>query len=101
MALYGLRVWNAAGNLICDISSRLSRFVGSQVIASASSGSVTVPVAGDIWYAFQPTQIWGFINMDCPRPNFSISGNTLSWSYSAPLGGNTQPVLGTVFYGVK
>jgi hypothetical protein len=104
VSTYGLRVWNASGNLLCDVSSRLSRFVGSYTIdTTQASGSVTDAglLHGDVWYSFQPTQIWGFINMDVSRPVFTVSGDTISWTYSAANGTNNMRIPGVVFYGVK
>jgi hypothetical protein len=94
----GLQCFDASGNLIVDITSRLTRIAGSAQVNA--SGSVTVPV-GAVWYAFQALTIWGYVSMNCLRPNFSISGTTLSWTYSAPASGTpAHTIQGTVFFGI-
>lgn len=95
----GIQCFDSSGNLVVDITARLSRYSGSSSV-SGSAGAVSVAGTGTIWFAFQPTLIWGFINMDVTRPIFTVSGTTLSWSYSAPATGNNTKVTGTVFYGV-
>jgi len=99
----GLLVWDSSGNLVVDITSRLSRFVGAYVFPSpAANGSVTDAglLQGTPWFSFAPTAIWGYINMDVSRPVFSISGDTISWSYSAPFSSENMKITGTLYYGV-
>lgn len=43
---YGLQVWNSSGQLILDVSDRLSRFIQSVTVTLAKGASTTVPVAG-------------------------------------------------------
>ena len=94
----GLQCFDASGNLIVDITSRLTRIAGSAAVNA--NGSVAVPV-GAVWYAFQPTTIWGYISMNIQRPVFSVSGTTLSWVYSAPASGTpAHTIQGTVFFGI-
>lgn len=95
----GIQCFDTAGNLSVDITSRLARVVSS-VSLSGAAGSVTVPVPGTIWYAFQPTGIWGFTTMNVLRPNFSVSGSTVSWTYPGSAGTTPYTVVGTLFYGV-
>jgi hypothetical protein len=94
----GLQVFNASGNLIVDITSRLTRVAGSAAVNA--NGSVVVPAGGAVWYAFQPTTIWGFISMNVMRPLFTVSGTTLSWTYSAATGTQPHTITGTVFFGI-
>ncbi len=95
----GLQCFDASGNLIVDITSRLTRIAGSASVSA--NGSVAVPSGGSIWYAFQALTIWGYISMNVQRPNFSVSGTTLIWSYSAPQSGTpSHTVSGTVFFGI-
>jgi hypothetical protein len=97
----GLQCFDASGNLVVDITSRLPRFVGSvQLLGGNSSVSNSSLAAGTVWYAFQPSQIWGFINMDVSRPIFSVSGTTISWTYSAASGIHNLQIIGTLFFGV-
>lgn len=98
----GLQVWDASGNLVVDITSRLQRFVGSAPVGGSNPSSVTNAnlSAGTVWFAFQPSQIWGFQNMDVSRPIFSVSGNTISWVYSAGATTRNIQIQGTLFFGV-
>ena len=98
----GLQVWDASGNLMVDITSRLARVVGFASLQSDNNSSVTDSrlSAGTVWYAFQPSQIWGFNNMDVSRPVFSVSGNTISWTYSPGAGSHNIRIKGTLFYGI-
>jgi hypothetical protein len=95
----GLQCFDASGNLIIDITSRLSRIAGSASVTA--NGSVALPAGGSPWYAFQNTVTpWGYISMNCQRPVFTISGTTLSWTYSAPASGTpAHTITGLVFYG--
>ncbi|WP_438396499.1 hypothetical protein [Caballeronia sp. DA-9] len=98
----GLQCWDASGNLVVDITSRLPRFVGSAPVGPGNTSSITNAnlALGTVWYAFQPQQIWGFQNMDVSRPIFSVSGSTISWTYSAGATTRNMQIIGTVFFGV-
>jgi hypothetical protein len=99
----GLQCFDASGNLIVDITSRLSKICGVATLPNpATNGAFTDPNLsnGTPWLSFQPTAIWGFINMDVSRPIFTISGNTISWTYSPGATGNNFKIVGTLFYGV-
>jgi hypothetical protein len=95
----GIQCFDASGNLLVDVTSRLARIVGSAPVTA--NGSVLVPTAGDLFYAFQPFAIWGFTNMNVLRPNFSVSGATLSWTYSASAGPQPFTITGLVFFGIS
>jgi len=103
MGACGLRVWDASGNLQVEISSRLSKIVGSYKIDGvAASGAITDPLLANaaIWTSFQANFTWGYTNMDISRPNFSVSGNTISWFYSPGAGTHNVRIPGILFYGV-
>ena len=102
---YGLRVWDASGNLIVDASTRLGRIIGWIPEAQAlSNGSITVPefsegtpfslflnpqAAVEFYSKSQPVGPYGF-------PVVTFSGNTMSWTYDANI--IRQPVA--IAYGV-
>jgi len=45
---FGLKVWDASGNVIIDTTSRLPRLVHTQYISgSAAAGSVEIPAVAD------------------------------------------------------
>jgi hypothetical protein len=100
----GLQIWNASGVLMVDFTSRLGRII-DQVYLDGSSATGAVSSSafsqGEGFYAFQQDRLWGYINGDVSRPNFTLSGNTLSWSYTAGFSGNNQRMQGWLFYGVR
>jgi hypothetical protein len=90
----GVQVFDASGNLLIDVTTRLSRVIGTQTITAGSSGSLAVPNAtqGQIWWAISPSNGSRYV------PLISISGNTISWSTntSYPNG----PVDSLLIYGL-
>ncbi|WP_438391069.1 hypothetical protein [Caballeronia sp. DA-9] len=97
----GIQCWDASGNLVIDITGRLQRIIGSASLAGGN-GSVTDArlAGGTIWFAFQPSQIWGFQNMDVSRPIFSVAGTTISWTYSGGATTQNIQIQGIMFYGI-
>jgi hypothetical protein len=96
----GIQCFSTSGDLMVDITSRLAKIVGSVTVDPASSTrSVIVPAGGAPFFSFQPLTVWGFSNQDISRPNFSISGNTISWAWPAGAGANNTQIKGTLFYG--
>ncbi len=78
----GLQVWNAAGQLIFDISTRASRVLGLVNITGGVDGSVANPdfAQGDPYW--QCVQTVGLSTLYFGvTPAFSFSGTTLSWSF--------------------
>jgi hypothetical protein len=100
----GLQIWDASGVLLVDFTSRLGRVISSYYIdGSLTSGSVSDAAfsQGEGFYAFQQDRLWGYINGDVSRPVFTLSGNTLSWTYTAGFSGNNQRMQGWLIYGVR
>jgi hypothetical protein len=100
----GLQIWDASGRLVVDFTSRLSRIIDSVYLnGSAASGSVTNAALsqGTPFLAFQQESVWGYIDGDVSRPNFTVSGNTISWTYTAAFGTHNQRIKGWLFYGVR
>lgn len=83
----GLQVWDAAGNLVFDASTRCGRVIALQRIAGGSGSFADDRFTqGQAFGCFHPDSIpWGGANV---YPNISISGNTISYSYPA---GNAMP----------
>jgi hypothetical protein len=100
MANAGLQVFDQSGNLMVNIQDRLAKIIGSARVTA--NGSVTDPnlLQGTPFYAFQQEGIWGFVTMNVLRPNFSVSGSTISWTYSASSGQNPYTIKGNLFYGI-
>ena len=75
----GLQVFDAAGNLTCDITDRLSRILGIVDIAAGASGNLTnagFSQGTGYWICVSRTGSGGYFNV---VPRFALSGNTLSW----------------------
>jgi hypothetical protein len=80
MSTYGLRVKDAAGNIILDTSHTVARIRYSAVIASGVSSSITLSdILGKTTYAFsiplEMTGAYGSLAHDV-----AISGTTFSWT---------------------
>jgi len=94
----GLRIWDAAGNLMLDTNDRVSQGLGVVTIPANSTGSVTVPATGgynDIWFQFSPSTTAGIYSR---MPDITVAGDLISWSFAS---GGTAPtyVGGTLRYG--
>lgn len=92
---YGLRQWDANGNLILDISDRITRYVG-QFNTGTSNGSFNTGLTeGSIWFS-------KIFFTDAGRLGASadvfVSGNTITWNFDAVLNGYQQNCL--ILYGV-
>ncbi|WP_321855559.1 hypothetical protein [Paraburkholderia tropica] len=99
----GIQIRNpTTGVLMVDITTRLKKILGSVTIQAGVSGSLNDArlASGQAVIAFQPAKIWGWLVGNVARPNFYVSGTTISWSYSAMSGDNGEFVGGTMFYGV-
>lgn len=59
---YGLQVWNSSGQLILDVSDRLSRFIQSVTVTLAPGASITVPITGyttdGTWFVYATSYIY-------------------------------------------
>lgn len=90
----GIRTWDAAGNLLVDISDRLVRFLGSPLIVSdGSSGSITNAgfLTGSPFYIISAYDNNGWTLFPGERlygGTVSISGSTLT--YNNPTGMGAQ-----------
>ena len=88
----GLQTFDATGNIIVDITTRITRVSGVVAIPAGSTGSVVVPNAsqGTIWYAFCHQ------SGDRYYPAIIINGATISWNPTT----QGTPSDKTLIYGV-
>jgi hypothetical protein len=94
----GLQVWDAAGNLVVDITTRLSRFLGS-VNSGTSGGSISVPDLAQGTPFYFVIISGGAVPVGSFGPEVTFSGTnntTMSWSFAS---GRT-PLAATIYYGV-
>ncbi len=81
----GLQVWDASGNLVLDVTTRLPRILGS-VQTGTSAGSVTHTGLSSGTPFYFATTMANFQN----SPVGSFSGNVFSWT----AGSDVQLVYG-------
>jgi hypothetical protein len=76
----GLRQRDPAGNILVDITTRLTRVMGTVQIAAGSNGSVVVPQSGSnpIFYYFSSLSS---SEDGSANPVITVSGDTISWNY--------------------
>lgn len=91
----GMQVFDASGNLMIDVTTRLSRVIGTTLIPAGSTNSLAVPNTsqGTIWYA-----IYGGGNGNRYSPVITVSSGTISWSPHGGFPGG--PVDVTMVYGL-
>lgn len=90
----GLEVYNKSGGCILSITDRITKVIG--IVKITSNGSVTDPeiTQNTVWY--YPCNFTYNKNATPTFPDFTVSGNTLLWSYP----GNTNKVTFDLIYGV-
>ena len=78
MADYGLRVWDAAGNIQLDLTDRITRLRYSTTAAAGVAGSIDLP---DIT-GLESAEFSVLLTTDVPYCPHSVlrSGTTISWS---------------------
>jgi hypothetical protein len=102
---YGLQIFDAQGRLVLDGTHKCGRIRGIHPIDTGANSSGTIGMileAGDeIFFSFQPNQLFFDSRHNEPCPWIWISGNTINWNYQ--IGGSSAPaypVTGYVIYGV-
>lgn len=86
----GLQVWDASGNLIVDVSDRLTRILGTILVAAGSSGTVT----DDGFLTGTPFPIAirtnagspSFMNNTMVPPSITFAGNVMTYNVASPSG---------------
>lgn len=94
----GLQIWDAAGSLVLDTSTRVGTLVGS-VDTKGVNGSINVPatLAGEgLFFAKQTTFP---LELTYIYPNISLAAGTLSWIYPPPLYPYEVNVSVKIYYG--
>jgi hypothetical protein len=90
----GLQTFDASGNLIIDISTRMGRVLGIAAVTGGTDGSVTnseFSAGTGFW------QVVAIASGTQPYPDVSLSGTTLSWIFQS---GISYPVNYKIIYGV-
>lgn len=93
----GLQVWDANGNLVVDITDRLSKILGT-VYTGSSNGSVTVSglSEGEPFCTACPIAVQGgnLFNLIPPRITINKEANTVSWQFTSTFQSASYLVLG-------
>lgn len=88
----GMQVWNAAGDLIIDLTTSLPRLLGIISVSGTSGSHSDADLArGEPWF-FVIGQSDPFL-----RPNISFTGTTLNWAVPTGVGSFS----GDILYGVR
>lgn len=103
MSTAGLRVWDANGNLITELTDNTTRVLGTVSFTTPGSGQITDSnISGHkVWVALLTLGRSSGLALyrQYSQPRFQISGNTLSWT--TDFSGNlTMSTQGTFIYGV-
>lgn len=83
----GLVIRDAAGNVLVDMTSKISQMVGS-VVTNGKAGAITIPPppAGKLMF-YIVVPLVSLNREKGKKPGVTISGNTLSWAYSYSTSG--------------
>jgi hypothetical protein len=90
----GLQVWDAAGNVAIDTTSSVGTIVGS-VAYGNTNGSATISefsLGRPVWFVLPGTG-----GSSVYQPNITVSGNTLSWTWT--ISGSASNPPGVIAYG--
>ena len=103
----GLQVWDNSGNLRLDLSDRIFKFFGVANIGNTYTGTTAAGTIADSrftqWSGAVPFAfiINGNIDPDGNAPEFSISGNVLTWTFPRSVSGSSYTRPDTTFtYGI-
>lgn len=94
----GLQIWDAAGSLILETSTRVGTLVG-HIDTLAVNGLITVPatlMGEPLLFVKQMTFPRDYVYI---FPSISISGGTLRWVYPPPFNPYQTNVSVRIFYG--
>lgn len=97
----GLWIWDGAGRLMLEGTTRCGRIVGSQRVENGAAGSVVVDLSrGTPFWSFMPDWLFQHISMKVPVPIIDIDANGVRWRYNTTSGDYVTPVPGWLIYGV-
>lgn len=95
----GFQAFDASGNTILDTSDRVGRFLGV-VTGVTGAGSITRTEfsQGTPFATFTTESVTDYLFTAVFSPNFSVSGNTLSWAFGQTPSLSNAVI--TIYYGV-
>ncbi|WP_321920048.1 hypothetical protein [Paraburkholderia tropica] len=98
----GLQIFDANGNPVLDATYRVMRLGGSRSLTGGQNDSVADDrLLQGGWFSFAPsgTRGDGYLSGGVIVPRFTLSGNTLSWTWNAKNSAYDIYQEGVVFYG--
>jgi hypothetical protein len=96
----GMQTFDSSGRIVVDFSTRIPRVLGFRDIGGAGSLSDGNLSSGQPFVIFQQAGVLYHISGDTALPTFTISGTTISWTYSGAQTSFHTNVPGRMFYGV-
>ena len=92
----GFQAWDASGNTVVDLSTRLGRILGVHTTGSSNGSITNAGLAQGTPFALvsQPNSTVANGGTFYPSPTVSFSGTTMSWTFP----GTGAP--STIVYGV-
>lgn len=97
----GLQCWDAAGNLIIDVTTYVGAFTGSFTTGGVASGSHTDAslIGRSLLHFISDTGDYN--GRGGPTITFNASTGTISWQYTYNVSGMTAPAIpnDTIYYG--
>lgn len=99
----GLQVFDATGTIMLDATTRTGVILGDLASTGKSNGSLSVPgfALGQGFYICNPAPgwYWSSEQADSRAPTITISGTTLSWTFTK--NGDAFNIPFRIFYGVR
>jgi hypothetical protein len=97
-----MQCWDEQGRLTVDFTTRLARVLGFRRLdGTAGSLMDTNLTQGEAFVVFQQETVFNHISGDTTLPTITVSGNTISWTYSGAQTQYHTNVKGTMFYGIR
>lgn len=87
----GYQEWDAAGNLIVDITTNVARVLGVATLTGGTDGSLT---DADLLTGTPFVQCVFLNSYAGYMPTFTVSGSTLSWAWGGRGSGSYRLIYG-------
>ena len=97
----GMQCFDASSRLVVDFTTRLARVLGVRDLNGTAGSLFDANLsAGTPFAVFQQNGVLYHISGDTAFPTITISGNTISWTYSPGQTPFHTNISGRLFYGV-
>ncbi|MDN7743032.1 hypothetical protein [Burkholderia multivorans] len=97
----GLQIFDAAGRVILDGTTRCGRIRGVVRVGGGDGGQAADLSGGSPFWSFMPDWLFQHISMNAPVPVVDIDATGVRWRYSTDGSSSYRtPVPGWLIYGV-